>query len=271
MKDLIFPAILILLFSSCEKTIQLDLDQAPQKIVVQGLITDELKQHTISLSYSKPFNSTEAPTSVKNAEVMVTDSEGNSFEFEELSGGNYQSKTAFNGEIGRRYHLKIEVDGNTIEASEEMMPVTNIDTLIVSINEEELEDPEDEGTFYEVLFYAKEPQETEDYYYFKFYKNGVFDDDEWSTEVYIFDDIALGENIDALPLPHFYKSGDTATVEMFSVPKSGFIYYSDLYENINSDGGMFSGQPANLRTNLSGEAIGYFQVSALRTKSIAIP
>ena len=39
---------------------------------------------------------------------------------------------------------------------------------------------------------------------------------------------------------------------------------------INNDGGLFGSPPANVRTNLTNGALGFFQVSAMETREITV-
>ena len=117
--------------------------------------------------------------------------------------------------------------------------------------------------------YAKEPQNSTDYYLFKFYRNDslkVYND----TDIYYADDDVLGENIDGVPSPIYYAPDDVARVEMYSLTRDGFVFYNDLQSLLNSDGGLFSQPPSNSRTNLTNGALGYFQVSAVEIKEIVI-
>jgi hypothetical protein len=155
------------------------------------------------------------------------------------------------------------------EAEDKLYSVTNIDSLSYRINDDEEEDPKDFGKFYEVLIFALEPQETTDYYLFKFYRNDslkVYND----TEIYYADDEVLGEQIDGVPSPIYYAPGDTARVEAYSLSRNGFVFYNDLQTLLTNDGGLFSQPPSNSRTNLSNGALGYFQASALNMKEIVI-
>jgi len=61
-----------------------------------------------------------------------------------------------------------------------------------------------------------------------------------------------------------------ATVELYSLTRVQYIYFSDLANILNNDGGMFSPPPANPRSNLSGGALGLFQVSSVSRASILI-
>lgn len=57
---------------------------------------------------------------------------------------------------------------------------------------------------------------------------------------------------------------------MFSLTRKAFIFYSDLSNLLNNDGGMFSPPPANPRNNLSNGALGYFQVSAMDFEEMVV-
>jgi hypothetical protein len=152
---------------------------------------------------------------------------------------------------------------------DDMKPVTLIDSLTSRVSTDEQDDPKDFGRFYEVLMYAKEPQNSIDYYLFKFYRNDslkVYND----TDIYYADDEVLGANIDGVSSPIYYQPGDIARVEMYSLTRDGFVFYNDLQSLLNSDGGLFSQPPSNSRSNLSNGALGFFQASAVEIKELVI-
>ena len=90
------------------------------------------------------------------------------------------------------------------------------------------------------------------------------------TDIYFTDDIALGEEINGVASPVFYAPGDVARLEAFSLSRTGFVFYNDLFNLINNDGGMYGPPPANCRNNLSNDALGFFQVSSLETREVLI-
>ena len=57
---------------------------------------------------------------------------------------------------------------------------------------------------------------------------------------------------------------------MYSITREAFVYYNDLFNLINNDGGMFSPPPANPRSNVINGALGYFQASAIEMETIII-
>lgn len=264
----IYFLLLLTTLVACEETIDLDPDQVESVVVIEGLITNQEKYHYIRVTETVDFYSTGTPTPITTASVVVTDDSGNTYPFEHNQSGQdefdgyYFPASPFAGVIGRSYTMDVVYNGEAYVATDHLYAVTAIDSLEVIVNEDEFEDPDDPNYFYEVLFYAKEPQETEDYYLFKFYRNdSLILDDE--TDIYFSDDQVLAEQINGIPTAGFYTKGDTAVVEMYSISKQAFIYYNDLINLLKSDGGMFGSPPVNPRNNISNGAMGYFQTSAM--------
>lgn len=269
---LILTAIVL---TACEKTITLDTEQAAPKIVIEGLVTNRTGYQYVKVSRSAGFYDAGKTPRITNALVQVEDDLGNITDFthnpgdHEDSVGYYKPDHSFAGEVGRTYTLTVQIEGQLYQATDQMLPVTTLDSLDYQVNEDELDDPDIEGKFYEVLMYAKEPRDTKDYYLFTFYRNDslVFDS---PTDVYVTDDLALGEEINGVPSPVYYGEGDTARVEAYSLTRQGYIFYSDLFSLLNNDGGMYSPPPANSRSNLTNGALGFFQVSAVDIKGVLV-
>ena len=268
------PILFLMVFMSCEETVQLDVGEVEEGVAIEGLITNDERRHYVKITRTRSFYDTGRAPVITNATVNVTDNEGNSYDFVHNPTGDavfdgYYVSDVFEGGVGTTYHLSVNVAGEEYTASETMYPVTTIDSLTVVLNQEEFEDPEDEGYFYEVFFYAQEPQDRVDHYLFKFYRNGsiVLDEPE---DIYYAEDKFVGEEIDDLPIAGFYALGDTVVTEMYSLSREAFVYYDQLFKVLNNDGGMFSPPPANPRNNLSNGAFGYFQVSAVDREGIIV-
>ena len=273
MKNIFFFIIIsLVLLSSCEVPITLDLKQTPSKIVIEGLVTDKPGKQYVKVSRSNSFYDNGTIPTVTDAQVMVKDDLGNEFPFDAASdsaGYYFPQQNDFAGEIGRTYYLTVTVDNTTYTAEDKLLSVFAIDSLKYRVNSDEKEKPKTENKFYELQMFAKEPQATKDYYFFKFYRNDSLKFDN-NSDVYAYDDEALSENIDGIVLPLYYGIGDTARVEIYSLSRTGFTFYSDLMNLINNDGGIFNAPPANCRNNLSNGALGFFQVSAMNEKQVVI-
>lgn len=259
-----------LVLISCEETTELDLRQTPSRMVIEGLVTNKPNYQSVKITRSTAFYASGSAPRVTDASVVVTDDTGETFAFVHNprnhpdSAGIYVPQPAFTGTIGRTYTLRVDVDGASYEATDMMYSVTAIDSLEFRVNENQQEDPEEPGKIYEMLLYAREPQDEDNFYLFKYYRNDsltVFN----PTDIYYSNDELLGENIGGIPSPVYYGTGDKARLEAYSLSRNGYVYYNDLSTILNNDGGgMFGSIPASPRTNLSNDALGFFQVSAVR-------
>ncbi len=271
----VFAATALGILTSCEKTVMLDVTQNEPHIIIEGLVTDNPGYQYVKVSRTSGFYASGKAPRVTDATVSVSDDAGNTYVFHHNPGGNadsagyYLPEVPFEGVIGRTYQLDVSVEGQAYEAHDRLARIVPIDSLGSRLNEQEREDPETYGKYYELLLFAREPKETEDYYYFRFFRNDslTYTSD---TDIYFADDKLLGEKIDGVPSPVFYATGDKGRVEMFSLSRAGYVFYSDLQSLLNNDGGLFGQPPSNSRTNLSNGALGFFQVSAVQSAEIIV-
>lgn len=264
------------MFVACDEPYEMDLNQSEPKIVIEALLTNQPGYQYVKVTRTNGFYETGATPRIQDAVVSVTDDGGNVYNYVHNPGGNedsvgfYLPQTPFTGTVGRVYTLRVEADDEVFEASDKLLAVTTMDSLGYRIDTDEEEDPEDEGKFYELLMYTKEPQDEDNYYLFKFYRNDSLTF-EVDSDIYFSDDELLAENIDGVSSPIYYGVGDKGRVEMFSLSRKGFIYYNDLSSLLNNDGGgMFGSVPSSPRTNLTNGALGFFQVSALDISEVVV-
>lgn len=275
MKKILSLLFVAVIFWSCDEPVHLDVNQAEPQLIIEGQVTNVTGHQYVKITRSAGFYDSGKTPRVTDATVRVLDDVGNEFSFihnpgnQADSAGYYLPQTPFIGEIGRTYKLEATVDGQLYEATDQLFYVTPIDSLAYRLDEEEQEDPEVYGKFYEVMIYAKEPQETKDYYLFKFFRNDSLKTD-FDTDIYFTDDETLGENIDGVSSPIYFAPGDRARCEIYSISRDAFVFYSDLQSLLNNDGGLFSQPPSNSRSNISNGALGFFQTSALHMSEIEI-
>jgi hypothetical protein len=275
MKTSITLLVLFLLLVACEETVELDIDQVSERVVINARITNQTGKQYVKISKSTTFYHTGKAHRITHATVTVSDDLGRVISFvhnpvgDPGNEGIYLPAEVFVGEIGRTYTLTVNVDGNLYTATDKMLPITSIDSIQYRIDENRLANPKSNERAYELLLYAKEPRETEDFYLFEHYRNDSLVTRN-PTDIYISDDLAVGENIHGLRLPVHYSKMDKARIEMLSLSKAGFTYFSDLQNLINNDGGMFGPPATNPRTNLSGSALGFFQVSAISSREVVV-
>lgn len=277
--------LLTLLISGCEETIILDVRQTPPRLVIEGLVTDQVKHQVVRLRRTVSFYSEGPSPGVAGALVEVTDSEGNTFAYVHNprnhpdSVGIYLSENPYAAELNmvggepdwsnlRTYQLQVILDGEIYTATDELRPVSDDFTVSYRLDTDRAED-EDEEDIYEVLYTVTEPQDSKDFYQFRIYRNDTISNADGS-ELYYADDTIIGEEIVEVPAPGFYALQDTVRAEVYSISRAMYNYYLDSDILINSDGGMFSPPPANPRNNWDQEVLGYFQVSSVISDEVII-
>lgn len=86
-------------------------------LVIEATITNELKQQRVFLSRTYEFEE-EGPLAESNANVTVTDSQGNTYTFSDIGNGTYLSTTAFAAQQGLDYQLSITTEDGRNYGSE---------------------------------------------------------------------------------------------------------------------------------------------------------
>lgn len=272
MKRILLLFIGLGLLFSCEEVVDLDIDQSTPQIVIEGLLTNKDTIQYVKVSRSIQFYES-GLNPVETAIISVTDGSQiytyshNPGAYDSLQ-GYYFSDMPYAGTIGGVYTLTVDVDGVEYQATDSMKFVTDIDSLAVVLAPNPDDEDLEEDRIYQVLLFAEEPQDTEDFYQFQFFRNDTLITS--TNNIYVFSDEALGDRLDGLPSPVLFKEGEKASVEIYSLTKEQYLFYSDLGNILNSDGGMFSPPPANPRNTFSNNALGLWQVSAVREGSIEI-
>ncbi|MBO2545175.1 DUF4249 domain-containing protein [Salegentibacter sp. BDJ18] len=99
--------------SSCVEEIPLNSENFEDAIVIEALVTNELKKHEIKLSQAFKIDSTR-PNPLSGASIQVT---GNrDYMFEEVEPGRYFSIDSFAARPGIEYELNIRVNGKEFKS-----------------------------------------------------------------------------------------------------------------------------------------------------------
>ena len=110
-------------FISCEKQIPWDYGNTPSKLVVSGIITDELKPFTVTLTetVNKPNDSVQY---ISGATVFIVSHADTVFLPETSIQGIYTSITFQRAVINKTYTLHVISDGIEYTATDNMVPIT---------------------------------------------------------------------------------------------------------------------------------------------------
>lgn len=265
--------ILLLLGSfACEEKIDWPVDSDEIRLVVEGRVTNEFKVHQIKLTQTSDYFNPSDPVAVEGATLTVFDGD-NVIAFAENSPGIYES-VPFAGVVGKTYQLSIQLvsplAGETdFSASSTMMAPPVLDSLsAINIFDENVF--EDEPSRYTSLsFWGTGNLQLENAYLMEVYQNDQLETDT-IDEVIVFTDEFLNEEFEdfefhAIDEPQAEEK-DSITLFMHTVESEFADFYDQLVtESEPRDPFGLSSPPANVITNVSGGALGYFYVSALDT------
>ncbi|MBP2282720.1 hypothetical protein H4V97_001038 [Flavobacterium sp. CG_23.5] len=272
MKKITFYLILfIAVFStSCEDVIDVTLDNAPSKLVIEAAINWKKgtsgNQQSIKLTTTTGFYSTEIPK-VSGATVTIKNSANVVFTFSEIANTGQYACTTFVPVLNETYMLTVVSKGNTYTATETLKPVTAI-TKIVQNNQGGLTGNEKEIK----TFYQDPPSETNYYLYKYVYSNQVksnfyVDQDEFFNGNEFF---SISQNDDL-------KKDDKIEVSHFGISKAYYNYMSVLVSIAgNNGGGPFQSPPATVRGNIinttdsANYPLGYFTLSEVDIRNYTI-
>lgn len=121
----------VTLFAGCTIEFIPEIDENKELLVVEGMITDQFRTNTVSLSKSLPLGKPLIRKPVRSAVVTITDEKGVVTTLKEIRTGVYATdSTKFRGRVGGKYALNIKIVNATYTTGFiEMKPVPPITDL----------------------------------------------------------------------------------------------------------------------------------------------
>lgn len=264
------PYLFFILFSfslvSCEKVIDIDLNETEKKYVIEAVLTDQTGDARVMVSRTKDFDESNEFSPVRNAVVSITETGGTTTTLAEPRPGIYESP-ALAGSPGKTYTLSV-VTGNTSFTATSTMPVkVGLDSIFIT--DEQLftdtrktvnavfDDPAGPGNSYRFVQYVNNFKEgqvmirNDDYSDGRRIINKLFyfsDEDDYKGNI---------------------KSGDTVMIEMLCIDRAIYKYWYSL--DRSATGGSGQATPANPVSNLQGGALGYFSAHTMQRKEMLVP
>lgn len=273
-KIFLIPVALILMLSACTERIDLELnDQDARRLVVEGWFTDQLKQHEVKLTYTTSYFENQAAPAASGA--IVTISDGNTtWNLEEQSPGRYFTPEMA-GTPETWYHLSIEVDGEVYEASSWMRPVADVDSLHVRVLDPLVEFGFPGDPYYSVRIWTQELPGQGDRYMWLTYVNNVGIRDTLRELTFVDDVLYDGAyvedvEIDYLEIDDEATIGDTVRIEQYNIGVEAYDIFIGIMNETAWNGGLFDAPPANVKTNISNGALGFWGAASVREGSTII-
>lgn len=255
----------VLLFPGCQKVINVDLNEAAPKIVIEGMITDKRGPYSVTITKSGSyFNQPVLPT-VSGAQVYINDDFGLTDSLREAAPGIYiTSRTR--GVPGRTYTLRVVSENLEYTGTSTMFSHVSIDSLKIVKSEFQRFDPDGKNrnkNQYELHCFFKDPLEK------NFYRIRVMKNDSINTQSYrLYDDQYTNGLVTELRVSNA-EAGNTYRIELLSLDKATYAYYRSLADLLYTNP-FFGSTPANPETNLRNGALGYFGAAALSSRTFTI-
>lgn len=278
---------IVLFLTSCEKEIDITLDQGKSQIAVDAFLTDAISKQTIKLTNTSSFFKNNASSAVLGAKVSVTNvNTGEVFPFIDATNtGNYSWLPNGKGNLAKinsNYLLSVIYKGDTLISESRLNPVPEIDSLSYEYKEGITE----KQNGYIASFWAVDIPKRTDFYWIRTTRNDTLINEPkylnftldagyegWDTDgqqIFEFMRKAI------TPFDRPFKIDDKIKVQLCSSNEKTFRYFFQV-QNQMTNAGLFAQPAANVPTNITNKnkkslnkPVGWFLMSAMVEKSIVI-
>lgn len=265
-----------LVWGSCTEVIDIELDSTYTRPVIFGQLTTDTTAHRITISSTGDYFKNSPPQGISGVDVEIFDgSNYHALTESETEKGVYLTQPNFYGEVGKTYTLivsNLDLLGDGVvsshSASSTILPLGDVDSIRVVYREL--------WQGWEVQGFAKDPAETRDFYKFLIYINNELQTDSLHNYSIVDDTFFNGEYTNGVTITFFsdrrgmVSEGDTITVGFSGITEDYFRFLSEAQEASWRSAPLFSGPPANPRTNLTNGAIGYFAAYSVKRASARV-
>lgn len=257
---ILYSFIFSIALSSCTERIDIDLDSDNIRLVVEATITDIPGNQYVKLSETADYFSNIPPKGVENAEVSISDGdEIFLLQQSDTIKGLYLFTEIFIAYQNKSYELIInlenEIGGHKEFTAQTIMPPLSDDIDSISV----VWEPRFEGWM--VNLYAQDPPR-EDFYMFNGILNGILITDSIQN-VNISDDRLFNGNYTNGTTVLFFQEeeinpGDIFTLVLSNITSEYADFVTEVQTEIQGSNPLFSGPPANVTSNISNGAAGFF-------------
>lgn len=269
MKKLIF--ILFVVLVSCEKSAYWDINSVEDdRIVVDGIITNEMKSHKVILSEinTLPNDSLKSITGAV-VQIKTSDTVFNLYE-NPIGSGEYLTDSTTIGVESNIYEIYINYNGKIISGSDIINPVLPIPTASWT--------KETNSNLYHFKFICSTYNITES----AMYKLEL----DWSDVIgytqfpskdckaifyyYSLQSADLGELLGPKLETVLFPAGTKVIESKYSLSTTHAEFIRSMLLETQWSGGLFDSQHSNVTSNLKGDAVGFFGASAVVSRTFFI-
>ncbi|CAM3364365.1 DUF4249 domain-containing protein [Aequorivita lipolytica] len=265
MKKLFLLVIFFGIFSSCEDVIDVALNDAPPRLVVEANLNvweNGSTSAAVRLTTTAPFFDDNVPF-VTDADVKIIDENGLVYPFNYNQDGVYTSSLA--PQLNVDYRLTIVYKNETYTATERLYTVSPLQFV------EQRDDGGFTGEDIELKAFFTDPAGEQNFYFFE----GLSERGD-VLDVYN-DEFFDGNTIFGYYLVEDLVPGDKVQFNIYGVSEAYYNFmFILLQQTSDGGGGPFETQPATVRGNIVNETtadnfpLGYFRISEVSTLNYTV-
>jgi len=276
-QTIIYIVFIAFILGSCTEEVEIELDSTFKRLVVFGEITTDTTIHQIDLSKSADYFFNQPAEKVQNAMVELSYGD-TSIRLNENPDkpGVYETEPDFYGRVGETYNLTIsgvDIDENGEEeiytANSYLPEVNSIDSITLKYTANSF------FSGWEIQVWTFDPADQRNFYVFKAGLNGIVVTDTLTEFVIQNDDFFNGSQTNGITSQFLDDAvedqkafpGDIISFEINGITEE---YYNFLLQAQTESFGqvpLFSGPPANIKSNISNGALGFFTAYSVERAS----
>lgn len=260
-KPILYFALLLLFTSSCQKVIDLKVNDSDPKLVIEANYDAVAQKVQVHISKSIGVFSSDTFPVITNAQVDIIDGIGVVSPLINKGEGNYALEN-YVPVYNNVYRVVVIIKGKTYTASDSLVPVVPIDT----ITQEKLPPNPIADDGYAIYVHFTDPP-NENFYRIRINKNG-----KWQHKLndqFLLDDHFFNGNVTQFPLlPSVFSENDTVQLRMLSYSKKAYDYFSALFALAGSS--TSSPAPSNPPASWTNDALGTFTAYGYDTMKYVI-
>ncbi|WP_366187290.1 DUF4249 domain-containing protein [Flavobacterium ovatum] len=268
--NILIALISILFLSSCEEVVQVDLNTAAPKLVIEATIKwvkgTTGKDQKIKLTTTTSYFSNQIPV-VSGATIMIKNSSNITFNFNEIGNTGEYICSDFVPKTNETYTLTVVNNGEIYTASETLKSVAPIEDVV------QKNDGGFTGKTIQIKTFYTDPAPEVNYYLYQYsYTNQV-------TQTFYGDEDTFfqGNRIFSLSQNQDLKKGDEVKITHYGITKAYYNYMNILISIAGGGGGgPFQAPPATVRGNIinttdkNNYPLGYFALSEIDTRTYTV-
>ena len=271
----------LIVFSSCEKVIQLDLNKENPQLVIEAIINIDSTEQFVHLTKTVNFDNEGKGVPFSNASVQLMDGESLVAKFDHVENGKFKSTLKERLTVGKQYTLQVvDNEKKVTHVATSICPLkVKLDTIEVYKN------PPVFGRYNYAIVPVRNEPIGKNWYQFRLKKNNekihkILVDDDSNLDgvprtlkpIFNVREFSPDTTVNSVPKWIIKKAGANELVDSveaeLTLVNIEYKVFRYLYNLALNQGGRQSATPTNPDPIFTNGALGYFSIQSTDTKKI---